>query len=70
MLLLSLHQRWRQIQSIQTKGVTDICTLFFVSSKRKSFGDENSLRLQVEGAEEGPDAVGLLERVSQCPLTL
>jgi hypothetical protein len=70
MLLLSLHQRWRQIQSVQTKRVTDNCTLSFDSSKKKrSFGDEISLRLQVEIVEEGPNAVDLLERISLCPLT-
>ena len=69
MLLLSLHQRWRQIQSVQKK-VSDICTLFFDSSKKKKkIGDDISLRLQAEIAEEGPDTVGPLDKVSLCPLT-
>jgi len=36
---------------------------------KQCFGDETSLRLQVERAEERTDAVGLSESVSLCPLT-
>jgi hypothetical protein len=36
---------------------------------KNSFGNETFLRLQLEIAEGGPDAVGLVERVSLCPLT-
>jgi hypothetical protein len=44
-------------------------TLFFDSNKKKLFGDETSLRLQEQIAEEEPDAVSLLERVRLCHLT-
>jgi len=42
---------------------------FLRFKQKKSFGDENSLRLQLEIAEGWPGAVGLVERVNLCPLT-